>query len=102
MKEKKKSKNEKKGHLEHSFKEKNFKEIKSIKIPENIIEKEKLFSDLRVTVTEIDMEIENLKLRKDYYLEILSKVNLDLEISKQSIYNLYSYSQNHLKKMLKL
>ena len=86
MQENKRTKKNKKGQQENLIKEKTLTEIKSIKIPENIIEREKLSCDLRLAVTEIDMEIENLKLRKDYYLEILYKVNSDLEKSNQSIY----------------
>ena len=90
MQENKRTKKNKKGQQENLIKEKTLTEIKSIKIPENIIEREKLSCDLRLAVTEIDMEIENLKLRKDYYLEILYKVNSDLEKSNQSIYKYIS------------
>jgi hypothetical protein len=85
MQEKKKMK-KKGGYDNNILKEKSLVEIKSIKIPENPSEKDKLMNDLKVAVTEIDMEIQNLKLRKDYYLEIISKISSDLEVNNQSIY----------------
>jgi hypothetical protein len=74
------------GYDNNILKEKSLVEIKSIKIPENPSEKDKLMNDLKIAVTEIDMEIQNLKLRKDYYLEIISKISSDLEVNNQSIY----------------
>lgn len=91
MQEKKKTK--RKLGFDNNIKEKSLIEIKSLKIPENTVEKEKLMNNLKMAVTEIDMEIENLKLRKDYYLEIVSKISFDLEIKDQSIY-LYIFIVN--------
>jgi hypothetical protein len=44
----------------------NLSNIKSIKIPEKLEEKEKLFHSLKIAISEIDHQIKNLTSRREY------------------------------------
>jgi hypothetical protein len=61
----------------------NNKNFKSIKIPEKFEEKEKLFDSLKGAIGEIDMEMKNLKLKKEYYNELLEKLDKEIKIKKE-------------------
>lgn len=80
----------KKGKKPVSKKEKNpllnLNNIKSIKIPENFEEKEKLLQSLKNAVAEIDLKIKNLRSKREYYSEI-SEV-LEKEIKERNEKNL--------------
>lgn len=52
--------------------------LKSIKIPERIDEKEKLLISLKSNIGDIDLKIKNLKSKKEYYLEIVSVLEKEL------------------------
>lgn len=59
-------------------------EIKTIFIPENRAEKELLLKELRCTIGEIDNYLNHFKLKKDYYLEIVEKIEKDLQNKEKS------------------
>ena len=58
-------------------------DIKSIKIPEKFDEKEKLMQNLRNAVGEIDIQMKNLKSRREYYNEILDVLDKEIQAKKE-------------------
>jgi hypothetical protein len=57
----------------------NLNNIKSIKIPEKLEEKEKLLSSLKSNIGDIDLNIKNLLNRKEYYNELVTVIERDLQ-----------------------
>lgn len=57
----------------------NLNNIKSIKIPEKLEEKEKLLSSLKTNIGDIDFNIKNLLSRKEYYNELVGVLERELQ-----------------------
>lgn len=62
----------------------NLNNIKSIKIPENFEEKEKLLQSLKTAISEIDLKIKNLKSKREYYSEITEVINKEIKDRKET------------------
>jgi len=61
----------------------NLNNIKSIKIPENFDEKEKLLQSLNNAISEIDLKIKNLKSKREYYVEIVEVITKEIKEKKE-------------------
>ncbi len=64
----------------------NLNNIKSIKIPENFEEREKLLQSLKNGISEIDLKIKNLKSKREYYSEIVEVINKELKEKKENLF----------------
>jgi hypothetical protein len=63
----------------------NINNIKSIKIPENFEEKEKLQQTLKNEISVIDLKIKNLKSKREYYSEIIEVLNKEIKEKKENL-----------------
>jgi hypothetical protein len=61
----------------------NLSNIKSIKIPDKFEEKEKLFHQLKIAISEIDAQIKNLTSRREYYMELIDVLDKDISTRKE-------------------
>lgn len=65
-------------------------DIKSIKIPEKFEEKEKLLQTLKHSIADIDLQMKNLRCRREYYIEIVEMVEKEVKERRELYYKAYS------------